>query len=57
MGEWMEGFAKLLGYKNAALVDEDEEMVPGEALRKIGFFITSNMLASERILLIHNRTY
>ena len=30
MSEWMEGFAKLLEYKNAALVDQDEEMTPGE---------------------------
>ena len=30
MGEWMTGFAKLLEYKNPALVDEDEEMQPGE---------------------------
>lgn len=30
MGEWMGGFAKLLEYKNVSLVDEDEEMVPGE---------------------------
>jgi len=30
MGEWMEGFAKLLQYKNPILVDEDEEMQPGE---------------------------
>ena len=30
MAEWMGGFAKLLEYKNDALVDEDEEMVPGE---------------------------
>jgi exportin-2 (importin alpha re-exporter) len=30
MGEWMEGFAKLLQYKNSILVDEDEEMQPGE---------------------------
>lgn len=30
MSEWMEGFAKLLEYKNLALVDQDEEMTPGE---------------------------
>ncbi len=30
MGEWMGGFAKLLQYKNPILVDEDEEMQPGE---------------------------
>ena len=30
MGEWMTGFAKLLEYKNPILVDEDEEMQPGE---------------------------
>ncbi|KAL7539729.1 hypothetical protein ACHAXR_009544 [Thalassiosira sp. AJA248-18] len=29
MGVWMAGFAKLLEYKNAVLVDEDEEMQPG----------------------------
>ncbi|KAL7519691.1 hypothetical protein ACHAWX_004448 [Stephanocyclus meneghinianus] len=29
MAEWMGGFAKLLEYKNDALVDADEEMVPG----------------------------
>ena len=32
MGEWMAGFAKLLEYKNAVLVDDDEEMQPGECL-------------------------
>ena len=30
MSEWMVGFAKLLEYKNAILVDEDEEMQPGK---------------------------
>jgi exportin-2 (importin alpha re-exporter) len=30
MGEWMAGFAKLLQYTNPILVDEDEEMQPGE---------------------------
>lgn len=30
MNEWMSGFAKLLEYKNPLLVDEDEEMSPGE---------------------------
>ena len=30
MGEWMAGFAKLLEYKNANLVDDDEEMRPGK---------------------------
>jgi hemoglobin-like flavoprotein len=30
MNEWMEGFAKLLKYTNPILVDEDEEMTPGE---------------------------
>ena len=29
MGDWMEGFAKLLQYTNPILVDEDEEMQPG----------------------------
>ena len=32
MGEWMAGFAKLLQYTNPILVDEDEEMQPGELL-------------------------
>lgn len=30
MNEWMAGFAKLLQYTNPILVDEDEEMQPGE---------------------------
>lgn len=30
MKEWMTGFAKLLEYKNPILVDDDEEMTPGE---------------------------
>ena len=30
MNDWMTGFAKLLQYTNPSLVDEDEEMQPGE---------------------------
>ena len=30
MNDWMAGFAKLLQYTNPSLVDEDEEMQPGE---------------------------
>ena len=30
MGEWMEGFAKLLEFKYDALVDADEELTPGK---------------------------
>lgn len=30
MQEWMAGFARLLEYRNPSLVDEDEEMQPGE---------------------------
>jgi hypothetical protein len=37
MGEWMEGFAKLLEYKNPALVDDSEELNPG----KIVFLATN----------------
>ena len=32
MGDWMEVFAKLLQYTNPILVDEDEEMQPGECV-------------------------
>lgn len=32
MNEWMAGFARLLQYTNPNLVDEDEEMQPGEFL-------------------------
>lgn len=35
MPEWMGGFAKLLEYANPALVDEDEEMQPGESLARL----------------------
>jgi exportin-2 (importin alpha re-exporter) len=35
MGEWMAGFAKLLQYTNPILVDEDEEMQPGEIRRLV----------------------
>ena len=33
MKEWMMGFAKLLEYKNPILVDEDEELTPGECIQ------------------------
>jgi exportin-2 (importin alpha re-exporter) len=39
MAEWMEGFAKLLEYKNPALVDDSEEMNPGKIVVIIaGYF-------------------
>jgi hypothetical protein len=37
MGEWMEGFAKLLEYKNDALVDRDEETTPGNSVMSDDF--------------------
>lgn len=39
MGAWMAGFAKLLEYKNPVLVDEDEEMQPGECYFCLSFVL------------------
>lgn len=38
MNEWMAGFAKLLKYTNPVLVDEDEEMQPGELVTCVTLF-------------------
>ena len=45
MKEWMMGFAKLLEYKNPILVDEDEELTPGECY--------SSFIAEKKHVLLH----